>query len=270
MKKVSFSLVLGLLAPAMFIIGAEPFEVRGRTSIKEIVAGSLAVALYLAFCQFCVAPKGSRGLGAKWPTLVAMTAPLIVMFVFMALREKPHTVLEQGLPMLISGCCGIFAGAVLAGRVTPPAVSFKFCRRSLLTCAALLVAVALVVAAGVVPPVKADTFLLATPQRAVPVFWWIVALDLLAATLLVFIAIRATDRRGLSTTVLGLLAFLAFLLACGLTGPAFGYREHGPAMQTACILLFFCSAAEFLAAMLLSTTAFLFPELSERRTAPVT
>jgi hypothetical protein len=122
----------------------------------------------------------------------------------------------------------------------------------------------------VVPLAKADTFPYATPQRAVPVFWLIAALNLLAATLLGFTAIRATDRSRLSTSVFGILAFLVFLLACGLTGPAYGYREHGPAMQTTSILLIFCSAAEFLAAVLLSTTAFLLPELSERRTAPVT
>ena len=259
MSRVLLSIFLGLLAPFVFIIGASAFEVVGQNSLKEIVAGSLAVALYLAFCQFCVAPRGSRGFGAKWPTLVAMTAPLLVAVALITLVERPNVLLVQGLPLLISGCFGIFAGAVVAGRVTLPAVSPKFCRRSLLTCAALLVAVALVVAAGVVPPVKADTSPHATPQRAVPVFWGIVVLNLLVATSLVFIAIRATDRSGLSPIVLGSLAFLAFASACFLAAPAFGYRAHGPAMQTACILLFLCSAAEFLAAVLVSTTALLRP-----------
>ena len=110
-------LFLGLLAPAAFILGAEPFAVRGRTSIKEIVGGCVAVALYLAICQFLVARKRNRGLGAIWPTLVAMIAPLMVMVVVIALVEKSHTVLVQGLPMLISGCFGSLAGAVLAGRI---------------------------------------------------------------------------------------------------------------------------------------------------------
>jgi len=264
MKRVFLSIVLGLVTPFVFIMGASAFEVVGENSLKEFVGGSLAVALYLAFCQFCVAAKGSRGLGAKWPTMVAMTAPLLVAVALIALVERPNVLLVQGIPLLISGCFGILVGAVVAGRVTLPAMSLKFCRRALLTCAALLVAVALVVAAGVVPPVKADTFPLAAPQRAVHMFWGIVVLNFLAATDLVFLAIRATDRRGLSPAGLVLLAFLTFVLACFLTGPAFGFLKHGPAMQTACILLFFCSAAEFLAAVLLSTTALRLPS-DERR-----
>ncbi len=70
MAKVGLSLLIGLLAPIVFFIGAEPFVVHERASIMGMVAGSLAVALYLAFYQFWVAPKGSRGFAAKWPTLV--------------------------------------------------------------------------------------------------------------------------------------------------------------------------------------------------------
>ena len=60
-------------------------------------------------------------------------------------------------------------------------VSFSLCRRSLLICAALLVVVGLVVAAGVIPPVEADTFALATPQGAVRASWINVASQFLAA-----------------------------------------------------------------------------------------
>jgi len=137
-------------------------------------------------------------------------------------------------------------------------VSLKFCRRILLTSAGLFVAVALVVAAGVIPPVKADIFPSATPQRAVAAFWGNIAFDLLAATLLVFIALRATGRSRLSTTVLGLLASLALLLAFALTDAAFAFQTHGPAMQTVPILLFLCSAADLLTAALVTTAAFLF------------
>jgi hypothetical protein len=139
-------------------------------------------------------------------------------------------------------------------------VSLRFCRSSLLTCAALLIAVALVVAAGVIPPVKADTFPGATPEGAVPAFWGCVVLSLLAATVLGFIAIRTKGRSSLSTTFLVLLAFLVLLLAFALTDAAFAYHSEGPAMQTAAILLFLCSAADLLAAVLVITTAFLLPK----------
>jgi phosphoglycerol transferase MdoB-like AlkP superfamily enzyme len=139
-------------------------------------------------------------------------------------------------------------------------VNLSFRRRSLLTCAALLVVVALVVAAGVIPPVKGDTFPLGTPQRAVPAFWINVLVTLLAAAVLAFIAIRAEGRSRPLTIALGLLAFLALLLAVALTDAAFAYRSHGPAMHTASILLFLCAAVDFLAAMLVTATAFLLPE----------
>ena len=83
-------------------------------------------------------------------------------------------------------------------------------------------------------------------------------LNLLVATPLVFIAIWPTDRS--SRSLLGTLALLAFLLASVFTGPAFGFLGHGPVMRTASILLFFCAAAEFLAAVLVSTAAFLLGE----------
>jgi hypothetical protein len=256
-RRVLLSIFLGLLSPFVFILGASPFEVVGQNSIKEIVAGSLAVVLYLAICQFLVAPRGSRRLGAKWPTLAAMTAPLLVAVVLVASVEKPQVVLVQGLPML-SGCFGIFAGALLAGRVTLPMVSLRFCRRSLLTCAALLVAVAFVLAARVVPLTnKAGTFPDGTPGAMVPVSWAIVVLDILVGASLAFIAVRAGHARRPSPVVLGYLAFLAFVPASFLAVPAFAFRGHGPIMLTVSILMLLCSAAEFLVTGLVSTTALL-------------
>lgn len=139
-------------------------------------------------------------------------------------------------------------------------ISLKFCRRMLLASAALFVVGALVVAAGVIPSAKADIFPSATPQRAVVALWGNVAFNLIAATVLLFIALRAAGRSRLSTTVLGLLAALALLLAFALTDAAFAYRIHGAAMQTARILLFLCSAADLLAAALVITAVFLFPK----------
>jgi hypothetical protein len=58
-----------------------------------------------------------------------MTASLMGPLVFIDFffwKNNPHhlhLVLTQGLPMLISGCFGIFAGAVLAARVKRPAAA---------------------------------------------------------------------------------------------------------------------------------------------------
>ena len=115
--KIVIAVVLGGLSPLVFIIGAEPFEVSGRTSFAEIFSGSLALAAYLAFCQFKLALKGEEpGSATTWPVGIAMAAPLPVWLAFMACVENYWTVLTQGLPMLAAGCCGIMTGAVLAAR----------------------------------------------------------------------------------------------------------------------------------------------------------
>jgi len=48
---------LGLLAPFVFILGAEPFAVPGQNPMMERIGGSLAVALYCAVCQFWFARR---------------------------------------------------------------------------------------------------------------------------------------------------------------------------------------------------------------------
>jgi hypothetical protein len=118
MKKIFGSLVLGMLSPFVFILGAEPFEVHGRNSILEILAGSVALALYLAACQFLVTRKVNGGLGARLPAAIAMAVPLFGSLVLMMAVEKRATVISQGLPMLAAGCLGILTGAALASRRT--------------------------------------------------------------------------------------------------------------------------------------------------------
>jgi hypothetical protein len=139
-------------------------------------------------------------------------------------------------------------------------VSLKFVRCTLLISAALLVVAAIVIGAGVIPPVKADIYPHATPEQAVPAFWVNVVINLLVAAALGGIALRTTGRRRSSTIVLSLMAFLVLLLAFALIDAATDSRSHGPAMCTATILLFLCAAADLLAAVLVVITAFLFPK----------
>lgn len=139
-------------------------------------------------------------------------------------------------------------------------VSLRSCQGLALTSAALLVVVSLVVAAGVIPPVKADAHPGATPQTAVPAFWINVGLNLLAAAGLGFLAVRTRNRSPLTTIVFGFGAVVALLLALALLDAASAYSGHGRAMRTATILLFFCSAIEALAAALSIATAIRYPK----------
>ena len=116
MKKIVFAFLFGALTPAVYILGATPFAARGRTSFAEVASGCVALACYLSFCQFKLAPRGEHGGAAKWPAVVAMAAPLVAGFAVMVWGESYRVVVTQGLPMLAAGCCGIAIGAVLAAR----------------------------------------------------------------------------------------------------------------------------------------------------------
>jgi len=110
---------LGLITPIVFILGAAPFEVRGRTSLAEVAAGCVAVILYLAFCQYRVALKAGQGPAVHWNTVIAMWAPVAASVALIASVENWRTLLTQGLPMLLAGTTGVMAGALLAARRRP-------------------------------------------------------------------------------------------------------------------------------------------------------
>jgi hypothetical protein len=105
MAMTVLSAILGLFSPLVFMVGA----------------GSLAMALYLALCQFLVA-RSAHSAGrtrAVWSSnFVAMIAPVPVAFLAIVVLEKPGVVLDQGVPMLLAGCTGCLAGA-LAARWAP-------------------------------------------------------------------------------------------------------------------------------------------------------
>lgn len=94
----------------------EPFEVQGQNSFAEIMAGSVALACYLAICQFWIAPKDERSGKAKWPVVIVMAAPVVAWAVCFVCRDGLGGWWIRGLPILAAGICGIGVGAVLAAR----------------------------------------------------------------------------------------------------------------------------------------------------------
>jgi hypothetical protein len=120
MAMTVLSAILGLFSPLVFVLGWAPFQVRGTTSLKEVLAGCVAMALYLALCQFLVA-RSARFAGdtrAVWSSsFVAMIAPVAIWFLVVSGQGR-GLVLEQGVPMLLAGCTGCLAGA-LAARWAP-------------------------------------------------------------------------------------------------------------------------------------------------------
>ena len=135
-----------------------------------------------------------------------------------------------------------------------------FFRRMILVCAGVLVTVALVLALGIMQPVKAEVSLGATPERAVQGFWVNIGLSLLAAAILVSIAIRSNGRSWISTSILVIAGLIVLLLGIALADAGSAYQSHGPSMHFASILLFICAASDLLAGSLVFTMAYLQPK----------
>ena len=234
MGKIVLSVVLGLLSPFVFIMGAEPFEVRGKTSIQEILGGCIAVALYLAVCQFMATRNSSSGLRDDWPILAAMMAPLLAMVLLIAAVEKGDVVLAQGVPMLLAGSIGCLAGAVAGHLGTRTAPNRKAAWRVVLRAGAglyLVVAATLVVA--VIPAVARDTSPHATPGPAVKAFIVSVVLHGFLAALILW-----RTRGGKLPVVAGAFGLLLALLLLGAAG-AFAH------MRPAAIALWACTGIDF-------------------------
>ncbi len=148
----------------------------------------------------------------------------------------------------ISGSCTI--GAQYSGMNVPSSISK---RKSALNPnwywagATIAVAVALVLAASVIPVVRADHVFHATPRQASLVLWLVVGANLLLAGGFGWLAVR----RAGSPRVLGWWAVCSMILAFELMDPALGYYEHdNAALRRAATLLFLCAAAELTAAAL--------------------
>ena len=251
---VFVSLFLGMTALVVSFGAASAFE----NSKGELIAPCVAAALYLAFCQFWVAPRESSGFWAKVPTLVASVAPLLGHQ--LALRAF-------GIPWLASGCLGSVIGAMIAQRVTatpqggtPTADSSnrgRSCRRNLLAGFILLVAVALLIPIGVIPSVLADT----DPGiNAGPVGGFLgitVLFDLMAAAILASALWRPRKRDPSSKGTLGTTAFLALWL--GLAYGAFGIGilvgELGPDLRIASAVLVLCAVCGLITTALMIVTS---------------
>ena len=145
------------------------------------------------------------------------------------------------------------------------AVSPVQCRWMLAVCGVLLVAVALVVAVGVIPLVRVATSPDITPESAVPAFWVNVGLQLLAALVLMLIAVLSKRRSPISTSALIATGIVVLFLAFALSDAALAFREAG--MQAVVTLLFLCVAADALAGGLTIATAFLRPTRTREEVA---
>jgi hypothetical protein len=258
LSSVVLTVFLGMTAVLVSFGAASAFETPGTYSFREISAACVAAALYLAFCQFWVAPRGRSGFWPKLPTLVASVVPLLVGIV-------PWTPRAEGIPWLASGCFGSVIGAMIAQKVTATPQGGtatadssnrgRSCRRNLLAGFILLAAVAPLISIGVIPSVLADTAPDFSPGPTGKFLGILVLFDLLGALLLGEALWRSRERDLSSKGTLGTIAFLALLL--GLICCAFGILVggHGPALRVASILLILCAVFGLITTALMTVTS---------------
>jgi hypothetical protein len=236
MGKIVLCAVLGLLSPLVFILGAEPFEVRGKNSVQEVLAGGVAVALYLAVCQFMAVRNSSSGFRADWPILAAMAAPLAAVCLIMGSSDV-------GVPMLLAGSIGCLAGSVAGHMGTPPTGGQAAWRIVLRVGAGLYLVVAAILVVAVIPAVA----------TAVKAFMVSVAIHVFVAAFMLW-----RTRGGKLPVVAGVFGLLLGLLLLGAAG-AFAH------MHLAAIALWACTGIDFLvgAASLAAAAMVREPELPE-------
>jgi hypothetical protein len=174
-----------------------------------------------------------------------------------------RAIVETCVPLFIAGLAGTLAGAYAAERAygrhatgsQAAADRTRACRRMLLAGASMLVAAALLVALGVIPPVTADTSNFATPRRAAEGFWVVAGLNLLAAVPPSFAAMGRQGRGKYSSEILAFPAVLALLVGITILAPAIDFIGHGPGMHAAAALLFLCTGLNLLATMMLTAAS---------------
>ena len=130
-------------------------------------------------------------------------------------------------------------------------------RRMLFIYGAIVVAVALALAVGVLGAVKEEAALGATSERAVTAFWVNIAMSLLAAGTLFVVASRSKKRAWISTSAHVVVGLIVMFLGLALADAASAYQSHGLSMKTATTVLYVCAAADLLTGALIVTTGFL-------------
>ena len=247
MGMTALSAILGLFSPLVFFLGAAPFEGGGGDLLKEVLSGSVAMALYLALCQFLVA-RSAHSAGrtrAVWSSsLAAMIAPLPVVVLAIAVMEKSGVVLEQDVPMLFAGCTGCLAGALIA-RWAPGSPGahaenvMAACRIALRMAGGLSIVVAALLFFVIAPIVAIDTSPEATPGPAARGLMVIAAFHLLLAGFSFWKtrSVAMPVASGVFGLVFGL--FLLFMASV--------FSHHGPSIHSAVIALYVCAASDLLA-----------------------
>ena len=129
-------------------------------------------------------------------------------------------------------------------------------QRILMLGAALMLVSAAIVAFGVIPLVRGDTFPGAAPDQAVPAFWANVLFVLLAVVAAVGSSRIGSNRATLRRVLAGVSGFLALVLGLLLIDAAAAFSGHGPGMHGAVVALWVCVCLDVAAGIGMVGSAF--------------
>jgi hypothetical protein len=113
MNKKTLSILLGLSSFIAYFAGFLPFDVNGPSPLKAYVGGSVAIALYLAVCQFFVTKKDGS-LKENWRSILTMIAPLAIFTLLIWVIAESGHFDKEAISIVGSGLIGTLAGAGIA------------------------------------------------------------------------------------------------------------------------------------------------------------
>lgn len=240
MPRTLLSCIIGFFSFFAWFLGAAFFEVPGKDSAQELVAGCIAMVLYMMLGQFLLPRDPDAYTAEDWRVRACMAAPLVPFALLILATERRSTVLPQ-VSMLAAGCIGVILGGLLARSLTRPAQAdaARAARMSKLlgnTGATLYAGVSVILFAVVVPAVENDMSPHATGRAASRGIMVVAVLHAVLAA-----AVLWRTRKGQAPIVPGTFGFLMTLT---LAGVGAAYTAHGPAMRLAAIALFVCAAMD--------------------------
>ena len=117
MRRTLLSCIIGFFSFFAWFIATALFEVPGRNSVQENVAGSIALTLYMVLGQFLLTRDSHADAAQDWRVRASMAAPLLV-FAFLILAIERHSQFLPLVSMLVAGSVGVLLGGLLARSLT--------------------------------------------------------------------------------------------------------------------------------------------------------
>lgn len=236
MPRTLLSCIIGLFSFFAWFLGGAFFEVPGGNSVQEMVAGCIALILYMVLGQFLLPRDPDADTAEDWRVRACMAAPLVLFALLILATERRSTFLPQ-VSMLAAGCIGVLLGGLLARSLTRSAQADVECAAATSKLlgnagAALYVGVFVILFALVVPAIVSNDL----PRSA---SYGTMVVAVLHAVLAAAVLWRT--RKGKAPIVP---AIFGFLMTMSLAGVGAAYAAHGPAMRAASVALFVCSAMD--------------------------